>query len=70
MWKTPSTNPAHKNLEARLILQVHDELLIEVYEPEMERVKEILGEEMRGAAKLFVPLEIDMNQGSNWYEAH
>ena len=59
-----------EGLKSRLLLQVHDELLIEVYDPEMEQVKAILAEEMHGAAALAVPLEIDMKQGANWYEAH
>ena len=56
-------------MESRLILQVHDELLIETKEEELGRVSEILKEEMRGAASLAVPLEIDMHTGHNWYEA-
>lgn len=59
-----------ENLRSRLILQVHDELLIEAHKEEVERVKTILMEEMHGAADLSVPLDIDMNTGANWYEAH
>jgi len=59
-----------EGLRSRLLLQVHDELLLEVCNPEMDQVKAILAEEMRGAANLSVPLEIDMKQGFNWYEAH
>ena len=51
------------------MLQVHDELLIETKETEVEKVKEILQEEMMGAASLAVPLEIDMHTGSSWYDA-
>lgn len=58
-----------EGLRSRLILQVHDELLIEAYEDEEERVEQILGEEMQQAATLDVPLEIDMHRGENWYEA-
>ena len=58
-----------RNLESRLILQVHDELLIEAKEDEVEAVKAILEREMKGAANLAVPLEIDMHTGTNWYEA-
>lgn len=57
-------------LKSKLILQVHDELLIETYEEEIEQVKEILTREMKGAADLAVPLEIDLNVGNNWYDAH
>ena len=58
-----------QNLESRLILQVHDELLLEAKEDEVEAVKAILEREMKGAANLAVPLEIDMHTGTNWYEA-
>jgi DNA polymerase-1 len=57
-----------ESLQSRLLLQVHDELLIEAHKDEIEKVKQILSEEMRGAADLLVPLEIDMNTGNNWYE--
>jgi DNA polymerase-1 len=58
-----------KNLKSRLLLQVHDELLIEAAEDEVQIVKEILSQEMGRAAELLVPLEIDMHTGENWYEA-
>ena len=58
-----------QNLESRLILQVHDALLIEAKEDEVEAVKAILEREMKGAANLAVPLEIDVHTGTNWYEA-
>ena len=51
------------------MLQVHDELLIETYKAEIPQVSAILEEEMKGAAKLAVELEVDMHQGNNWYEA-
>ena len=58
-----------ENLSSRLILQVHDELLIETAEEETEKVKAILDEEMKAAANLAVTLEVDMHTGKNWYEA-
>ena len=58
-----------ENLKSRLVLQVHDELLIETKKEELEIVSRILEEEMKGAAKLSVELEVDMHEGSNWYEA-
>ena len=58
-----------KNLKSRLVLQVHDELLVEAHETEVEIVKEILKKEMESAAALAVPLDIDMHTGNNWYEA-
>jgi len=57
-------------LKSRLILQVHDELLIETAESEVECVRQILRENMQQAATLAVNLEVDLNIGSNWYEAH
>ena len=58
-----------EHLKSRLVLQVHDELLIETYKAEIPQVSAILEEEMKGAAKLAVELEVDMHQGNNWYEA-
>ncbi len=58
-----------ENLSSRLVLQVHDELLIETREEEAEQVSRILEEEMTGACSLSVALEVDMHTGSNWYEA-
>ena len=65
VWKRLKT----ENLKSRLILQVHDELLIETAKDEEEEVKKILEEEMKAAADLSVTLEIDMHTGQNWYEA-
>ncbi len=59
-----------EGLRSRLILQVHDELLVETARDEIEQVKMILSEEMRRAAELSVNLEVDMNVGENWFEAH
>ena len=58
-----------EGLESRLILQVHDELLVEAKLSEADRVEEILREEMQQAASMRVPLEIDLHRGKNWYEA-
>lgn len=58
-----------EHLKSRLVLQVHDELLIETCKEEIPQVSAILEEEMKGAAKLAVELEVDMHQGNNWYEA-
>ncbi len=58
-----------EKLRSRLVLQVHDELLIETWKDEIPQVSRILEEEMKGAAKLSVELEVDMHQGNNWYEA-
>ena len=58
-----------RGLRSRLILQVHDELLIETAKEELEEVRELLKEEMMHAADLRVRLEVDVHSGSNWYEA-
>ncbi len=58
-----------EQLKSRLVLQVHDELLIEAHETEVDKVKEILAYEMEHAASLLVPLDVDMHAGKNWYEA-
>ncbi len=59
-----------ENYQARLLLQVHDELLIESPENEKEAVIALLEEEMRGAANLAVDLVVDTQIGKDWYEAH
>ena len=59
-----------QGLRSRLILQVHDELLVEAYEEEAGQVEAILKKEMETAAQLSEELEIDMHRGANWYEAH
>ena len=59
-----------EGMKSRLLLQVHDELLVEAHHSEVDKVMNILSEEMHGAAQLSVPLEIDMKQGADWYEAH
>lgn len=58
-----------KNLKSRLILQVHDELIIETAIEEKEIVKELLVTEMVNAAKLSVKLIADVNEGNSWYDA-
>ena len=58
-----------EGLRSRLILQVHDELLIETLQEEEAQVRVILAEEMQQAADLAVTLEVDMNVGSDWYES-
>ena len=58
-----------EGLKSKLILQVHDELLIETYAPEEEKVRQILSEEMQKAAELSVALEIDLHTGMTWFDA-
>ncbi|MBR3133311.1 MAG: DNA polymerase I [Clostridia bacterium] len=56
------------NLESKIVLQVHDELLLEVKKEELDEVKNILRESMENAAKLSVPLKVDMSTGDDWYQ--
>ena len=65
VWKSLK----EEGLSSRLLLQVHDELLIETAKDEEEKVKRILEKGMKGAADLAVELAIDMHTGENWYEA-
>jgi DNA polymerase-1 len=59
-----------ENLKARMLLQVHDELIFEVLPEELESLKEIALSEMAGAANLVIPLKVDWGTGKNWFEAH
>lgn len=59
-----------EGFEARMLLQVHDELLFEVPEGELERLKPMIREEMEGVYPLAVPLKVDIGVGRNWAEAH
>ena len=54
--------------KSRLILQVHDELIVEAHISELDVVKKIVKEEMENAASLSVPLKVDMNTGKSWYD--
>ena len=58
-----------KGMETKLILQVHDELILETTPAEKELAEEILRTEMMNAAQLAVPLEVDVHAGKNWLEA-
>ena len=60
---------AKRDLKSRLILQVHDELLIEAHPDEVAEVKELLQQKMEQAMTLLVPLVVDVHEGKNWYEA-
>jgi len=59
-----------RQLEARLLLQVHDELVLDVPEGELAAVEDLVREGMMGAAELKVPLEVSIGHGQNWLEAH
>ena len=60
---------SENNMKSKLILQVHDELIIEAHKSELEEVKNILREEMENAFPLSVPLKVDMGCGRSWYDA-
>jgi DNA polymerase I len=55
---------------SKMILQVHDELIFEVYEPEFDNIKDMVVREMSEAAKLDIPLIVEWGRGKNWFEAH
>ena len=57
------------NFKSRLLLQIHDELLVEAHLSEVEEVKELMQKEMEAACELLVPLTAEVNAGSDWYEA-
>jgi DNA polymerase-1 len=59
-----------RKLQSRMTMQVHDELVFDVYKPEVELVKQIVGDLMRTALPLDVPVVVEMNTGDNWLEAH
>jgi len=59
-----------RNLKSKMILQVHDELVFDVYKPEIELVKPIIESLMKTALKLDVPVEVEISTGNNWLEAH
>jgi DNA polymerase-1 len=61
---------AREALRAKMILQVHDELVFEAPDEELEALKCLVREEMEGVLKLAVPIKVDMAAGKNWDEAH
>lgn len=59
-----------KNLRSRMILQVHDELVFDVYKPELDQVRKIVEKEMLRALPLSIPIEVGLDEGENWLVAH
>ncbi|MEL6652745.1 MAG: DNA polymerase, partial [Bacteroidota bacterium] len=57
-------------LRSKMVLQVHDELVFDVYKPELEQVKEIVQREMTNAVDIGVPMEVEVGTGDNWLQAH
>ena len=61
---------AQQGLRARMVMQVHDELVFDLPEAEVDRVEQLVRQHMEGAADLDVPLRVDMATGKSWAEAH
>ncbi len=58
------------NYKTKMLLQVHDELVFDVYKPELENMQSLIQSEMENAYTLAVPLDVDLGKGDNWLEAH
>jgi DNA polymerase I len=58
------------NLKSKMLLQVHDELVFDVYLPELETMKSLVADKMKHALPLSVPVEVEIGTGKNWLEAH
>ena len=61
---------SREGLKSRIVLQVHDELVLETTENEVEEVERIVKEEMENVITLSIPLTVECNHGNNWLEAH
>ena len=60
----------NNNLKSKMILQVHDELVFDVYKEELDFLSNIVKDKMINALPLNVPIEVNLNTGTNWLEAH
>jgi len=58
------------NYKTKMLLQVHDELVFDVFKPELDTIKTLVKTEMEAAYQLAVPLVVDLDTGNNWLEAH
>ena len=58
------------NIKSKMLLQVHDELVFDIYKPELEELKTLIKSEMEKAYTLSVSLDVDLGLGENWLEAH
>ena len=58
------------NFKSKMLVQVHDELIFEIYKPELQKMKELIKKEMESVFTLNVPLTVDIGIGENWHEAH
>ncbi|WGD35471.1 DNA polymerase I [Olleya sp. YS] len=61
---------SHGNFKTKMLLQVHDELVFDVYKPELDEMKTLIKTEMENAFKMEVPLDVEVDTGLNWLEAH
>ena len=59
-----------ENYKSKMLLQVHDELVFDIHKDELETLKPIIKHEMENAYKLSIPLDVEMDIGENWLEAH
>ena len=59
-----------KEYKSKMLVQVHDELIFEIFKPELDEMKKLIRQEMETAFELNVPLAVDIGMGDNWYEAH
>ena len=59
-----------QQFQSKMLLQVHDELVFDVYKPELDQIKAIVKDKMENAVKLAVPLDVEMNAAENWLLAH
>ena len=60
----------NNNYKTKMLLQVHDELVFDVFKPELEKIKSLVKSEMENAYKISIPLEVEIDTGENWLEAH
>ena len=58
-----------KNLKTKMLIQVHDELIFDVYEDEFDEIKSLIKDTMENIYKLSVPLKVSIEYGKNWYDA-
>ena len=61
---------AEGNYKSKMLLQVHDELVFDMHNDELENLKPLISQEMENAFELSVPLTVDLGEGQNWLEAH
>jgi DNA polymerase-1 len=59
-----------ENWKSKMLLQVHDELVFDVHNSELEKIQPMIKHEMENAFKLVVPLEVELGLGKDWLEAH